>query len=204
MIIRHAEKPGSKKHRPPDGVNIQGAIDENSLIVQGWQRAGAIAELFAPHSGVFENVELAQPNLIYASGTITDKSLRPQETITPLANKLGIKPNTDFNPSKTGDAKNVQHEKDLIKNALTQAGVVLISWQHELIPTIASYIPLTQGTTYPSKWCSDRFDLVWVFDLASNTPPAGPLYNFTQVPQNLLAGDLDAPMQDPCPSKDED
>lgn len=193
MIIRHAEKPGDKKDRPPDGVGLSGAVDEDSLIVQGWQRAGALAALFAPHTGVFQSPELAQPNAIYASGTATSSSLRPQETITPLAAKLGVVPNTTFNASKKGGYPD---EKDLVADVMKQSGVVLIAWQHQYILKIVGHLPLVPNTTLPPAWCGNRFDLVWVFDLVAGTEP---LYTFTEVPQNLLAGDVDGPMEDPCP-----
>ena len=44
MVIRHAEKPDSGNV----GVQLDGSQDADSLIVQGWQRAGALAVLFDP------------------------------------------------------------------------------------------------------------------------------------------------------------
>jgi len=81
-----------------------------------------------------------------------------------------------------------------VENILQQGGVILICWQHELIPDIVGHIPLTQGTTYPKTWDPDRFDLVWVLDLNAGSAPGLPQYDFAQVPQNLLSGDLNAPM----------
>jgi len=63
------------------------------------------------------------------------------------------------------------------------AGVVLIAWQHENIPTIADAI-LGKAGVVPSKWPGDRFDVVWVFDLRQQGG-----YAFSQLPQMLLAGD---------------
>ena len=40
----------------------------------------------------------------------------------------------------------------------------------------------------PRSGPADRFDLVWVFDIVGSDPPTG--WTFTQVPQLLLAGDL--------------
>jgi hypothetical protein len=39
------------------------------------------------------------------------------------------------------------------------------------------------------KWPSDRFDMVWLFTWSSNQ------YQFTQVPQLLLADDSDKPIK---------
>ena len=44
MLVRHAEKPGEPP--PPHGVDPAGEKDKDSLIVRGWQRAGALACLF--------------------------------------------------------------------------------------------------------------------------------------------------------------
>jgi len=44
--------------------------------------------------------------------------------------------------------------------------------------------------TAPQKRPGDRFDVVWVFDLDKTTGE----YSFSQVPQNLLAGDQDSPI----------
>ena len=79
---------------------------------------------------------------------------------------------------------------------LQQPGVILISWQHELILEIVSHIPLAAGANLPIKWCSHRFDLIWVFDLQNAAPLQ---YSFTEVRQQLLPGDIDAPMDHPCP-----
>ena len=45
MFVRHGEKPGQGS--PPHGVDPHGEVDEHSLSVQGWTRAGALAGLFA-------------------------------------------------------------------------------------------------------------------------------------------------------------
>ena len=50
MIIRHAEKPPDSGG--PFGVTAGGEKDAESLIIQGWQRAGALACLFAPRAGL--------------------------------------------------------------------------------------------------------------------------------------------------------
>ena len=46
MIIRHGEKPAGKN--APFGIDGTGNQSAGSLTVQGWARAGALAELFAP------------------------------------------------------------------------------------------------------------------------------------------------------------
>ena len=88
MLIRHAEKPQSNP--PLQGVDINGEPDNESLIVLGWQRAGALVVYFAPSLGPFQNSEIETPQFIYASNvTSGSDSKRPQETVTPLIDKLG-------------------------------------------------------------------------------------------------------------------
>src|SRR5215216_3114275 len=92
MIIRHAEKPPTNP--PPNGIDIDGEQNSDSLIPQGWQRAGALVVLFAPSRGKLQDSQLASPDYIFASaiadkkGKGTDEGNRPEETITPLLAKL--------------------------------------------------------------------------------------------------------------------
>jgi hypothetical protein len=196
MIIRHAEKPPIKP--PPSGINVDGQTDKYSLIVRGWQRAGALVNYFAPQQGAqFHNPSIATPQFIYASKIETkaskptaskgkkigSKSQRPQETVTPLIKMLGTKASVNFTFDK-GD------EKHLAKSALACKGVVLICWEHQDIPAITKHLPVSPQTPAPTKWPVDkqgegRFDVVWVFELDT----ASSTYNYSYVPQCLLAGD---------------
>lgn len=178
MVIRHAEKPASEP--PPHGVTVKGERESESLIVRGWQRAGALVSLFAPTNGSFQDASLALPQFLYASTpTRRNGSRRPIETITPLAEKLAIRINSNY----------LKLEADkMVEEAFLCAGVVLICWQHELIPKIANRI-LGNKTTAPQDWPEDRFDMVWVFD----RDDAGQ-YSFKQIPQNLLMGDWATPI----------
>lgn len=178
FIIRHAEKPQGANQ----GVQESGAQDPESLIPQGWQRAGALATFFGSKDG------LLAPDRIYASAaekqklahhdTVGSKSNRPVETITPLAAKLAVKPITKYT---------VGEEADLVNEIARLNGTTLICWQHEAIPDIAQKI---MGTAkgIPNPWPEDRFDLVWCF---SN---AGKSWEFTQICQRLLAGDKNHPI----------
>lgn len=184
MIIRHGEKPTEKSEKPY-GVNADGKQDFESLLVRGWQRAGALAVLFDPARGPLQSPDLAIPDIVYASygkdkpDDTGSKSQRPLQTITPLADRLGITPNTQF---EKGD------ETPLAADVMKRAGTVLISWQHQNILAIVN--ALTAGKpvhgTIPAAWPDDRFDIVWVL-----TPPVAgtDFWTFTQVPQCLLSGD---------------
>jgi hypothetical protein len=188
MLIRHAEKPirADTTSQPPtpayNGIDDFGNPDKDSLIPRGWQRAGALISLFTSSSGPLPEPQfLFAPNM-YGKGT----SKRPYETITPLAERLGLVINGAQDPKSPG-----QYSKDdytlMLASATVCSGVVLISWEHGEIPNVANWL-LKSGTA--PKWPGDRFDMVRVFDLT----PAGDSYALNQVPQLLLATDLPAPI----------
>ena len=173
MLLRHAEKPA--KDGAPYGVSLEGDRSKESLRIRGWQRAGALVRLLAP-ADHFQHVSLATPHFLFASKPLLRKgSRRPIETITPLAERLALKINSSFERSAC---------ESMVEEVFSCRGVVLICWQREYIPEIASHI-LGSKKVAPANWPEDRFDMIWVFDLdrASNR------YKFNQVPQNLLADD---------------
>jgi hypothetical protein len=180
MLLRHAEKPD--KDSTPYGITLNGERSKESLEVRGWQRAGALASLFAPSNGNFQHISLAKPQFLFASKPLKRKgSRRPIETITPLAEKLAIEINSDFQRADFDD---------MVEEAFSRKGAVLICWQREYIPQIASHI-LGNRKVGPPDWPEDRFDMIWVFDLDR----ASAKYGFKQVPQRLLRGDSTIPIK---------
>jgi hypothetical protein len=180
MLIRHAEKPA--KDDTPYGVTRKGERSKESLEVRGWQRAGALINLFAPANGHSKNNALAKPQFLFASKPLRRKgSRRPIETITPLAEKLDIKIKSDFPRSQI---------ESMLDDVFRCKGAVLICWQREYIPEIASHI-LGSKKIAPPVWPDDCFDMIWVFDLV----PSSSKYTFKQVPQRLLSGDLTTPIK---------
>ena len=175
MIIRHAEKPSDDGSIV--GVAHNGSSDTEELVVRGWQRSGALVRFFKPSGGAFSNPALATPGIIFASGVAKhSKSLRPQHTVLELAKFLKLEPNLDHTKGE---------EAALVEDVLKRQGNVLIAWEHEDIPTIASgFTPVHPPV--PQHWPGERFDLVWVFD----RNPGAPGWTFTQVPQMLLSGDV--------------
>ncbi|HZS45478.1 MAG TPA: hypothetical protein VFC63_10280 [Blastocatellia bacterium] len=186
MIIRHAEKPVGKFK----GVNETGDNSKHDLIVQGWQRAGALVCLFDPARGPLQDLLLETPKYIYASNPTSStasteaesdesKSNRPEETVKPLSKKLGININLSFSKGQETELSAAIQQCD---------GPVLVAWQHESIAAIGNAIP--SHPSVPQDWPGDRFDMVFVFtlDIKKNT------YKFDQVPQLLLAGDSSKPI----------
>ena len=180
MVMRHAEKPATDF--TPYGVTLQGERDKESLAVRGWQRAGALANLFAPANGHFEDPSLAEPQFLYASKPLKRRgSKRSTQTITPLAEKLAIRINSKFPRFEV---------TEMLEEVFLCNGVALICWQREYIPQIADQI-LGDKTVAPEDWPEDRFDMIWVFD----RDPSSATYSFKQVPQRLLMGDLATPIK---------
>ena len=180
MLLRHAEKPA--KDSAPYGVNAEGERSKESLEVRGWQRAGALVNLLAPANGHVQHAALAKPQFLFASKPLRRKgSRRPIETITPLAHKLALRINSNFPRFDFGS---------MLEQVYSCKGVVLICWQREYIPGIASYI-LGSNNIAPQSWPEDCFDMIWVFDLDRSSSK----YTFKQVAQKLLAGDLTAPIK---------
>jgi hypothetical protein len=171
MLIRHAEKPTGKGS--PHGVDANGNHDKESLTVLGWQRAGALVELFDPAVGKLR-AGLTRPTALFASNPGSHGSKRPLETITPLAQRLKMTVSTPVKDSET---------KEIAGILAATPGVPLCAWQHQDIPSIAGHLKHVHPKS-PSKWPGDRFDIVWVF-----TRKHDGTWKFTQVPQLLLAGD---------------
>jgi hypothetical protein len=181
MLIRHAEKPVASIC----GVKESGETSTRDLTVRGWQRAGALACLFAPTRGPLQHNLLVTPRFIFASAARDDpqggnsRSRRSQQTVMPLAQRLGVHINLTFSK---GD------ESALVRAVLLCNGPVLIAWQHEYIAAIANFI--LGAETAPSAWPPDRFDIVFVL----RPDPVTGKYSLAQVPQCLLAGDSENPI----------
>jgi len=181
LLIRHAEKPDGQNQ----GVNVLGVNDPESLIPQGWQRAGALAVFFGVQSGlpVPDQIYVAAPDKekVAPHVKLGSKSNRPLETVTPLAAKLKKEPIQTFSK---GD------EEDLVDAIVRLDGTTLVCWQHESIPQIAELI-IGSSAGIPAPWPGDRFDVIWRFTRADTGAP----WTFEQECQHLLSGDGQAPIE---------
>jgi hypothetical protein len=192
-IIRHGEKPPD----PPSGaaaataaatsfgVDADGNQNEHSLTPRGWQRSGALAVLFDPslaasEAGLQRPGSLFSPSYGDPSKTAKHRTL---QTIEALAERVGISIESPFQEGQESDLGT-----SVVANT---SGVVLICWEHHHIPAITDALPLVSGVTIPASWPDDRFDLIWAFTLTTATD--SPAYAFAQIPEQLLAGDGDAP-----------
>jgi broad specificity phosphatase PhoE len=191
-IIRHGEKPADPPvvapgqtppaPVPPFGVDFQGNQNPSSLLPMGWQRAGALAVLFDPATGPLQAGLQAPAALLSPSYGSTAETLehRTYQTIQALSDRLGLAIVSAYAEGE---------EPQLAVAVVSQySGVVLICWEHDHIPSLASSLPAVAGTVIPQAWPGDCFDVIWAFTLASGTPAQ---YTFTQSPQQLLSGDAD-------------
>jgi hypothetical protein len=176
LIIRHAEKPGDAW--PGPGLTDKGVADDKSLVIRGWQRAGAWAALF----GQGWSRSYPTPGQIYAAtpGKAKDDdhgaSKRPFETATPLGERLGLSLNTDY---AQGD------EAALAAELVTLSGVVLVAWEHKAIVSgLLPHLPVSSGTP-PTDWPSDRFDVVLSFVSAAGATG----FAYQMLCPQLMSGD---------------
>ncbi len=189
-IIRHGEKPadpppavpGQPVAAPvaPFGIDLQGNQNPHSLLPLGWQRSGALVDLFDPASGPLQ-AGLQTPGALlspsYGDPAKTAEH-RTYQTIQGLSGRLGLAIASDFAEGQ---------EPQLAASVVSSySGIVLICWEHDHIPAIASSLPVIDGTVIPQAWPGDRFDVIWTFTLATQGQ-----YQFSQIPQRLLAGDTD-------------
>jgi hypothetical protein len=163
-LIRHAEKPIG--HGEPPGIDDRGELDKHSLTTHGWTRANALVGLFT--SG---QRGIAVPQHLFSSRP--DGSRRPLETLTPLAQKLGLPIDSTIAPDDAAAAAEA---------ATLTPGTTLMAWEHHAIPAIAAALGDVQPAP-PAKWPESRFDVIWVFTRS------GTGWRFSQLPELLLDGD---------------
>lgn len=177
LIIRHAEKPGEDWAGP--GSKFDATPDKESLVIRGWERAGAWTALFGAGLG---GTTYPAPAAIYAANPAgSGVSQRPFETISALAPRLGITPNTTYG---TGQ------EDALVKELLGLSGVVLVAWEHKaIVDAILPKIPVSSGTP-PTHWNGSRFDVVLRFD----RPDGATGFAFQELFPMLLSGDSNKPL----------
>ncbi len=158
IVIRHGEKPDTG----------------NDLDPQGQQRAQALV-------GFFENTpavtQYGTPEAIYAMAPSDDDgSLRPIQTVTPLAQNLGKTLNTAFNKKQGADMI-----QDVLKKF--KGGMVLVCWEHKAIPGLAQDLGYDAA---PAKWKGKDFYSVWIFNLDTAT---GKVTSFSTMSEHVLPGD---------------
>jgi hypothetical protein len=174
MFIRHGEKPSDDG--APHGIDHDGEKDPHALSVRGWTRAGALTGLFTalPNSA---QPQLVVPQRIVATKSTEDyRSKREVNTATPLAQRLGLAVDTDFDHD---------HNAQLCSSILADGRPTLVVWHHGSMADLVGAFPIANREDVPAKWPHDRFDLIWI--LTRQSPDYD--FRFTTGSQGLLAGD---------------
>ena len=166
LIIRHAEQHGAS------GIDGDGRLDEHSLTVRGWQRAGALIPFFLSGGAL-----VPTPDAIFTSAVAPgSESRRPQQTVAPLHAVLRERGEVAY------DERFAKPETEaLMAEVMTRGGTVLIAWEHSRIPACVAALP--DAPSVPSDWPNDRYDLVWALERR------GSRWTFAQISQRLLVGD---------------
>jgi broad specificity phosphatase PhoE len=162
VLIRHAEKPANEEH--------------NELSARGWKRAHALVDFFLERK---EFQRHGPPVAIYAMGQHEEgSSVRAIQTVTPLAEELGLKINDEYTRDDYEELA-----ADILAKKKYDGKLVVISWQRDSIPEFAEELGLEEAP----KWGKSVFDRAWSFEYNEDEE----LEEFTDIPQQLLSGDSD-------------
>ena len=158
VIFRHGEKPSTGSDLSP----------------QGYRRAQALVGYFADNPTIRA---LGKPAAVFAmSPHGPNGTLRPIETVTPLADALGLSVVKDF------EKKQVNQLVDRIMNDPTlDDQTVVICWEHSYILNIVQAFGYDSA---PDVWQSSVFDRTWILGFTGER-----VTSFQDVPQKLLSGD---------------
>lgn len=159
ILLRHAEKPANEA--------------DIHLSERGQQRARALAG-WATNSPAWETND--RPAAVFAcKPTAKAPSLRPIETITPLAAQLQLPVQTPFS------AKNpAALARQILDDPALNGKTVVICWGRDELPQLAGGLGIKSG---PGKWRKNVFDRIWLITFRDST--AG----LSDLPQQLLPGD---------------
>lgn len=158
IIIRHAEKPA----------------DGPDLDADGKKRAQALVGFFQHAPSVTKH---GPPVAIYAMDPGDDGgSRRTIETVTPLAEALGLKIVTDFRRKQIP-----RLVREILDTPAYKGKTVLVCWERTAIPDIAAAFGWNGA---PPKWPDALYDRAWVLNLAGDD-----VFSFADVPQRLLPDD---------------
>jgi hypothetical protein len=159
ILLRHAEK-------PPDEFTIH-------LSERGESRARALVALLATKLVLGTNeppVALFAPKF-----TRRGHSLRPYETLTPVAEHLKLPIQTPY-----GSSDYAAFAKHVLSDPGLDGKTVVVCWIHNYIPALAKAFGVKLE---PARWKGSVYDRVWVVTYDDHHAVLADL------PQNVLPGD---------------
>ncbi len=156
IFLRHAEKP----------------TEGSELNPRGWERAKALATLFAEDTRVLEHGPAAA---IYA---MKPGSVRAIQTMEATARALHLTIKSKYHRDDIDSLVNA-----LRTNKSLEGKTVIVCWEHKVLPEMLKAFGWTNG---PKKWADETFDRLWVLDFEQGRPS-----RLRDLPQKLLPGDSD-------------
>ena len=142
LLIRHAEKPEIG----------------NGLSEDGFKRAQALRHYFETNPAV---TKFGTPVAIYAMAPKDeDGSIRAIQTVAPLARDLNLEIHQDFTKKKIKDLA-----KEILSNPDYDGKMVLICWEHKIIPDIAERLGVDPR---PQDWPGSDFSTVFEINYSNN------------------------------------
>lgn len=138
ILIRHAEKPAD-----PAALH---------LSKEGEKRAKSLVPFLTTDARVLQH---GTPVALFAAKTTKHgHAQRTQETVAPLAKKLGLRVQT---PYLSEDYRDLAHS--ILSNPKFLGKTVLICWVHESIPQLAAALGVSPQ---PPKWKDAVYDQVYL------------------------------------------
>jgi hypothetical protein len=183
FITRHAEKTAHKIDISFEKWNL---TQTKPLSTRGWERAYGLVPLFTMDErltkyGHVSALFAPKPNDCY-------NSVRPIQTLTPLAKELILSINTEFELCKEAMHAMV-HE--IMHNHKYHNKTIWIAYEHKHIPELANMLQKEgmsqQKIKIPHAWPNNSFDRIWVLEFDTK----GVLVSFQNMPQKLLIHDSD-------------
>lgn len=110
--------------------------------------------------------------------SIKRKFGRAIETVTPLAENIGVEIDDDYTKKKTSDLVD-----DILNEDNLDGQMVLICWEHNYIPDIVEAFGWKEG---PDTWPDETYDRAWILNFDGDD-----VVSFENIPQHLLPGDSD-------------
>ncbi|TPX65185.1 hypothetical protein SpCBS45565_g05358 [Spizellomyces sp. 'palustris'] len=188
LLIRHAEKLPWSSGMAPTALQKSEYVDTHVLSPKGYERAQALAAYFLHREEILQLLERRPWGAVVAQNVDEvggwGLSLRPKETVEPLAKALEPLKVPFHLYTKSSLPSLVQ----LLRSGLYKDRTVLISWAHQQLPDLVKALGVPDDKV--PKWNKKRFDVTWVVDFDGKGG-----VEFRQVPQRLLYGDEDGVME---------
>lgn len=144
LLMRHAEKPEQS--------------DNPHLSAIGKARAQALPKRIA---GILKS----PLDFIFAAKP-SAHSVRPLETVTPLAHSAQLKVDDNFVDTDYGELAN-----QLSSDSIYTDKNIVVCWHHDMIPDFAKALGAPVPSMFVSKWPPTEFDRIYSFEYGDFPSP---------------------------------